>query len=185
MVLAITMATAVRALQTRTRPGTPAVIVSPVVYALRPSLLVAAAPGKHHVHHLLRYLKQKCGTQRLGMHARRKATTALALPRSFHAVIAKLATASGSPHRRAIQRWRGGTAAWRWTMGYCRCRTAAVRNAVTTTTNARWGLSSAVCTTSAFAACLRVSLRMRVSLLTVYASRGQTPQKLQGIHRLG
>ena len=46
MVLAIlTMTTAVRALQTRTGPGTDAVIVIPVVNALRPSLLVAVATG--------------------------------------------------------------------------------------------------------------------------------------------
>jgi hypothetical protein len=51
MALAITTAAAVRALPTRTGPGTPAVIVTPVVLALRPSSLLAAVPGKHHADH--------------------------------------------------------------------------------------------------------------------------------------
>ena len=51
MALAITMATAVLALQTRTGPGTPADIVTPVVLALRPSSLLAAVPGNHHADH--------------------------------------------------------------------------------------------------------------------------------------
>ena len=51
MALATTMEAAVPALQTQTGPGTPAVIVTPVVLALRPSSLLAAVPGKHHADH--------------------------------------------------------------------------------------------------------------------------------------